>query len=201
MGSNDCKFCRSSFWIHQLEIQRALYKGQTQMLAQMQNAGLVQDRRRDNHDVDRRRSQGGNNIIPPSPALVRNGSKQRRVPAALTPGNGNAPGQFTPHSAAAQMNIPIGTPQRASAQHPYANPGTGGYDYGRELRDDAYGVQQPYGRASPMVSSVGAAPPAISNVRAQGGNTGVSHGEGYNGEEVDDVAPKSSFLRILTCRC
>jgi casein kinase 1 len=169
------------------------------MLAQMQNAGLVQDRRRDNREPDRRRSQGGN-IVPPSPALVRHGSKQRRVPAALTPG-GNTPGQFTPHSAAAQVNIPIGTPQRASAQHPYANPSTGGYDYGREVGDDVYAIQQQYGRASPMVSSVGAAPPAISNVRAQGGNTGISHGDGYNGQDVDDVHLKPSFLRILTCRC
>jgi casein kinase 1 len=98
------------------------------------------------------------------------------------------------------VNIPIGTPQRTNAQHPYANPGTAGYDYGREVRDDAYGVQQHYGRASPMVSSVGAAPPAISNVRAHGGNTGVSHTDGYN-EDVDDVPPKSGLLRILTCRC
>lgn len=170
------------------------------MLVQMQSAGLVHDRRRGDREPDRRRSHGGN-IVPPSPALVRHGSKQRRVPAALTPGVGNAPGQFTPHSAAAQMNVPVGTPQRISTQHPYANPSTGGYDYGREVADDAYGVQQQYGRASPMVSSVGAAPPAISNVRAQGGNAGVSHGEGYNGQDVDDTPPKPSFLRILTCRC
>lgn len=168
----------------------------------MQNAGLVQERRRENREVDRRRSQGGN-IVPPSPALVRHGSKQRRVPAALTPGGGgNAPGHFTPHSAAAHVNIPIGTPQRASAQHPYANPSTGGYDYGREVGEESYGIQQQYGRASPMVSSVGAAPPAISNVRAQGGNTGMSHGDGYNGQDaVDDIPPKPSLLRILTCRC
>jgi len=173
---------------------------QSQMLAQMQSAGLVQDRRRGDREPDRRRSHGGN-IVPPSPALVRHGSKQRRVPAALTPGGRNAPGQFTPHSAAAQMNVPVGTPQRISAQHPYANPSTGGYEYGREVVDDAYGVQQPYGRASPMVSSVGPAPPAISNVRAQGGNAGIAHGEGYTGQDVDDTPPKPSFLRILTCRC
>jgi casein kinase 1 len=172
-------------------------KGQSQMLAQMQNAGLVQDRRRDNRDSDRRRSQGGN-IVPPSPALVRHGSKQRRVPGALTPGGGN--GQFTPHSAAAQVNIPVGTPQRVSAQHPYANPGTGGYDYGRD-GDDAYGGQQQYGRASPMVSSVGAAPPAMSDVRARGGDAGISHGDGYNGRDVEEAPPKPSLLRILTCRC
>lgn len=160
------------------------------MLSQMQNAGLIQDRRRDHRDSDRRRSQG--NIIPPSPALVRHGSKQRRGPA-LTPG---APGQFTPHSAVAQMNVPVGTPN-TSGQHPYANMGMGGYD----VADDAYGNQQQYGRASPMVSSVGAAPPAISNVRALAGDAGVSHGDGYNGQNGEEETPKPSFLRILTCRC
>ena len=172
------------------------------MLAQMQNAGLVQDRRRDHRDSDRRRSQGGN-IVPPSPALVRHGSKQRRVPAALTPGGVNIPGHLTPHSAAAQINVPVGTPQRISAQHPYANPGTTGYDYGRDVGDEAYvhGQQQQYGRASPMVSSLAAVPPAISNVRAVGGEAGVSHGDGYNGQEIDDVPPKPTLLRILTCRC
>lgn len=169
------------------------------MLAQMQNAGLVQDRRRDNRDSDRRRSQGGN-IVPPSPALVRHGSKQRRVPGALTPGGGGGTGQFTPHSAAAQVNIPVGTPQRVSAQHPYANPGTGGYDYGRD-GDDVYGGQQQYGRASPMVSSVGAAPPAISDVRARAGDAGISQGDVYNRQDVDEAPPKPSLLRILTCRC
>lgn len=169
------------------------------MLAQMQNAGLVQDRRRDNRDSDRRRSQGGN-IVPPSPALVRHGSKQRRVPGALTPGGGGGTGQFTPHSAAAQVNIPVGTPQRVSAQHPYANPGTGGYDYGRD-GDDVYGGQQQYGRASPMVSSVGAAPPAISDVRARAGDAGISQGDGYNRQDIDEAPPKPSLLRILTCRC
>lgn len=157
----------------------------------MQNAG-VNERRREHRD-DRRRSQGGN-VVPPSPALVRHGSKQRKVPTALTPGNGNTPGQVTPHSAAAQVNVPIGTPQlRSSTQHPYAS---AGYDY----TDDTYQQQQQYGRASPMVSSVGAAPPAISNIRARGGDVGVSQGGEYH-QDVDDSPPKLSLIRILTCRC
>lgn len=164
------------------------------MLSQMQSAGLLQDRRRDHRDSDRRRSQG--NVIPPSPALVRNGSKQRRVPAALSPTNANLPGQFTPHSTTAQVNVPVGTPH-PSAQHPYANTSAVGYDYGH----DAYGNQQHYGRASPMVSSVGAAPPAISNVRAIGADTGVGHGSGYDGQHDNEVNSKPGFFRILTCRC
>ncbi|KAF8077842.1 kinase-like protein [Lyophyllum atratum] len=175
----------------------ASVSGASPMLAQMQNAGLVPDRRRDNRDSDRRRSQAGN-VVPPSPALVRHGSKQRRGPAALAPGVLNATGQYTPHSTTAQVNVPVGTPH----QHPYANPGTAGYDYGRDVVDDAYGgQQQQYGRASPMVSSIGAAPPAVSNVRARAGEAGVSHGDGYNGQQIEDVQPKPSFLRILTCRC
>ncbi|GLB34848.1 putative protein kinase superfamily protein [Lyophyllum shimeji] len=177
----------------------ASVSGTSPMLSQMQNAGLVPDRRRDNRDSDRRRSQAGN-VVPPSPALVRHGSKQRRAPNALTPAALNAtPGQFTPHSTTAQVNVPIGTPH----QHPYANPGTGGYDYGRDVVDDAYGgQQQQYGRASPMVSSIGAAPPAVSNVRARAGEAGVSHGDGYNGQQdMEDAHHKPSFFRILTCRC
>ncbi|KAJ6525590.1 CK1/CK1/CK1-G protein kinase [Mycena capillaripes] len=173
--------------------------GQSQILAQIQSTGLAgspHERRRDHRvDTDRRRASQTGNIVPPSPALVRHGSKQRKVPNALTPGGGNSPGQLTPHSAAAQINVPVGA--RGAAQHPYANAGSGGFDYGREAGDE-YGQQQ-YGRASPMVSSVGAAPPAISNVRARGGDVGVSRGGDFNGQE--DEPPKSSLLRILTCRC
>lgn len=136
--------------------------------------------------------------------MVRHGSKQRKIPAALTPGGGNTSGQLTPHSAAAQVNIPVGNRvSLMNTQHPYANASPGGYDYGRDGGDDAYGsgAQQQYGRASPMVSSVGAAPPALSNVRARAGDIGVSHGEEYNGQEEEDARPKPSLLRILTCRC
>lgn len=163
------------------------------MLTQMQSAGLLQDRRRDHRDSDRRRSQ---NVIPPSPALVRNGSKQRRVPAALTPASPNPQGQFTPHSTTAQVNVPIGT-THIIGQHPYANPGPAPYDYGQ----DSYGGQQQYGRASPMVPSVGAAPPTVSNVRARAGDVGVSHGDGYDGQHDGEMNPKPGCLRILTCRC
>lgn len=165
--------------------------GQNQLLTQMQNAGLAPNERRREHRDDRRRASQGGNVVPPSPALVRHGSKQRKVPAALTPGNGS-PGQSAPHSAAAQVNVPVATPQlRGSTQHPYAN---AGYDYPEEP------YQQQYGRSSPMVSSVGAAPPAISNVRARGGDIGVSQGGEYH-QEADESPQKLSLLRILTCRC
>ncbi|KAJ7172340.1 CK1/CK1/CK1-G protein kinase [Mycena filopes] len=176
--------------------------GQNQILAQIQSSGLIagspHERRREQRggDTERRRASQGGQIVPPSPALVRHGSKQRKIPNALTPGNGNSPGQLTPHSTAAQVNVPVGA--RGAAQHPYANATNGGFDYGRETGDD-YGGGQQYGRASPMVSSVGAAPPAISNVRARGGDVGVSRGGDFNGQEEE--APKSSLLRILTCRC
>ncbi|KAJ6623518.1 CK1/CK1/CK1-G protein kinase [Mycena sp. CBHHK59/15] len=175
--------------------------GQSQILAQIQSSGLIagspHDRRREQRDTERRRASqaGGGAIVPPSPALVRHGSKQRKVPGALTPGAGNSPGQLTPHSAAAQVNVPVGK----AAQHPYANAATGGYDYAREDEYGAGGGQQQYGRASPMVSSVGAAPPAISNVRARGGDVGVSRGGDFDGQE--DPRPKPTLLRILTCRC
>ncbi|KAF7294821.1 Kinase-like protein [Mycena indigotica] len=173
--------------------------GQSQMLAQIQNAGLTAggtaDARRRGDPTDRRRaSQAGNgNIVPPSPALVRHGSKTRKG-GALTPGGGS-PGQMTPHSAAAQVNVPVGGGSRG--QHPYASAGNGGFDYSQ----DDYAQQQQqqqYGRASPMVSSVGAgaAPPAVSTVRAQGG---VSR-DGQYGQQ-DDEQPKGGLIKILTCRC
>ncbi|KAJ7063416.1 kinase-like protein [Mycena amicta] len=172
--------------------------GQSQILTQIQSSGLVaggggdQRRRGDNRDTERRRASQTANIVPPSPALVRHGSKQRKVPNALTPGGGNSPGQLTPHSAAAQVNVPVGS---RGGQHPYANAASGGFDYPA----DDYGGQH-YGRASPMVSSVGAAAPAISNVRARGGDVGVSRDGQYNGQQEDEQ-PKGGLIKILTCRC
>src|SRR5262245_25479220 len=117
----------------------------------MQNTGLssnAHDRRRDvdrhHRESERRRaSQQPGGIAPPSPVHVRPSSKPRKVPAALTPGGGS-PGQLTPHSATAQVNVPVGAsgiPQHRSsqmgAQHPYAN-ASGGFDYGRDAVDDSY---------------------------------------------------------------
>ena len=161
------------------------HQGQNQILAQIQNApqpGAQYDRRRDDRplrDERRRASQAGNPVVPPSPALVRAGSKTRH-PANLSPGMVGMPGQVTPMSNEAQVGMPISSSRRmsqhqASAQHPYA---TVGYDtYGR---DEYSATQQPYGRASPMVPSVGAAPPALSNVRAMGGEVGVANGGEYH---------------------
>ena len=105
-------------------------------------------------------------------------------------------------SAAAQVDVPAATQRRmsqqASASHPYAS---AGYDtYGRERVDDYSASQQPYGRASPMVSSVGAAPPALSNVRAVGGEVGVANGGEFHGQQEPEQ-PKSTLWKILTCRC
>ncbi|KAF8163482.1 CK1/CK1/CK1-G protein kinase [Crassisporium funariophilum] len=153
------------------------------------------DRRKDRDD--RRRSQAlAGNMVPPSPALVRHGSKQRKVPAALTPG------QLTPHSAQAQVHIPIGSNHRVSGQqHPYAVGGVGaGYEYAQQNEQYKTQQQQQYGRVSPMVSTVGAVPAAVSNVRARGGENGVS--QDYQQQEGhDEPPPKGSFARILTCRC
>ncbi|KAI0637002.1 CK1/CK1/CK1-G protein kinase [Trametes polyzona] len=171
--------------------------GQNQILAQIQNTpaspAQQHDRRRDldrtGRDDRRRASQAGNPVVPPSPALVRTGSKTRH-PANLTPGGG-------PVSAAAQVDVPAAQRRMSQhgASHPYAN---AGYDsYGR---DEYSGSQQPYGRASPMVSSVNAAPPALSNVRAMGGEVGAANGGDYHGQQEPEQ-PKSTLWKILTCRC
>ena len=104
-----------------------------------------------------------------------------------------APGQ--PMSAEAQIGVPITQrrmSQQHSASHPYANAGYDNYEYSAN--------QQQYGRASPMVSSVGAAPPALSNVRAMGGEVGVANGGDYHGQQEAEP-PKSTLWKILTCRC
>ncbi|KAF8798181.1 CK1/CK1/CK1-G protein kinase [Phlegmacium glaucopus] len=160
---------------------------QSQILAaRAPQDGGYGDRRKERDDRRRSQTQGPSNVVPPSPALVRNGSKQRKIPIALTPGP-------------AQAHIPIGANHRANGQHPYAVAGIGaGYEYAQQ--NEQYKTQQQaYGRASPMVSSVGAAPVAVSNVRAMGGETGVS--QDYNGQDLGDEPTKPSFLRILTCRC
>jgi casein kinase 1 len=129
---------------------------------------------------------------------VRASAKQqpRNIPTALTPGGASIPGQLTPHSTSAQVNVPVGTiPPRASqGHHPYAN-ASGGYDYGRDTGDDPYAQQ--YGHASPMVSTAAAASP-VNNIRTRG-DVGVSHGGDYHGQ--DDDRPKVTIWRILTCRC
>ncbi|CAL1704730.1 unnamed protein product [Somion occarium] len=192
--------------------------GQNQILAQIQNTGAAAaapDRRRETErqarDERRRISQaGGVGVVPPSPVVVRTGSKQQRdIPTALTPGAGIAAGQATPLSAAAQINVPVGTTgrrmsQQASTQqhHPYA---TAGYDsYGRPDRVDDYSASQQaqYGRSSPMVSTVnaGPVPPAVSNVGAMRGDVNVSNGGDYHGQQAEE-RPKLTFWRILTCQC
>lgn len=189
------------------------------MLARVQNENAYADRRKERDD--RRRSQAqpgvgagaGGNVVPPSPALVRHGSKQRKIPGVLTPG------QLTPHSAQAQVHIPIGSNQQRNSGlqqqqlqsqggHPYATPGVGvGYEYAQQEQykiQQQQQQQQAYGRASPMVSSLGpggVTPAAVSNVRARAGDVGVA--QDYQGQQQvdDDVNPKPSFLKILTCRC
>lgn len=96
------------------------------------------ERRRDREEKRRSQAQGPSNVVPPSPALVRNGSKQRKIPAVLTPG------QLTPQPA--QVHISIGN-HRTNGQHPYA---IGGYEY------------EQYKSSSPMP------PPVVSNVRPMG---------------------------------
>lgn len=168
-----------------------LQQGQSQMLARIQNEQNHADRRRDR---DEKRRSG---MVPPSPALVRHGSKHGvKLPAALTPG------QLTPHSTQAQLNISIGNNQRsAGVAHPYAAVGIGvGHEYNQnheQFKHSPLMQQQPrsYGRQSPMVPSFAGQPQAMhsAHVDNQGGI-----GQDY---QQADLPPKSPLLRILTCRC
>ena len=107
-------------------------------------------------------------------------------------------------AAEAQIGMPITSSRRMSqhqqgASHPYAS---ATYDtYGRDeysATQAQHMQQQPYGRASPMVPS--GAPPAISNVRAMGGEVGVANGGEYHGQQQPEQQP-STFWKVLTCRC
>ena len=165
---------------------------------------------------------------------MRHGSKTLRKPGAganLQVGTGT--GTNTPNSAAAQVNVPVtpgvGTqnqrrlstqkPGQAQGTHPYAiaNVSSTGGDYtattgGRNLAagtptdESTYAGGVGYGRTSPMVSA--AAPPAVSNVRAWGGDVGVAangvgvSGAGYDQQDELGVGGKTTFLaRLFSCRC
>lgn len=123
-------------------------------------------------------------------------SDRRRTSKAqpmLSPVGSNTPGQITPLSAAAQVNVPVSAVHRNShgqnPQHPYA---AGGYEYSRGEAGEDFNQQQ-YGRASPMMAS--AVPPAVTPVRARAGDVGMSHTQ-------DGEPPRQSALwKLLTCSC
>lgn len=168
--------------------------------ASASNAAPRRDADRQHQDPRRRISQQGpGGVTPPSPALVRHGSKQqqgRKIPNSLVPGGTVG---STPQSAAAQVGIAPASAQHmqrrvsqqpSSTQHPYAT--------ARDQMDNSYYGPQDSSR---MVSSVGPAAPALSNVRARGGDVGVANGAGYEGQEEQEPAKPPLLIRILTCRC
>lgn len=125
------------------------------------------------------------NPVPPSPALVRHGSKKGQSPGPLLmPNNSQSvPGQLTPLSGVAQFNVSI-TPNRPTTQQ-------GGYDFGEE----SYVGNQTYDRASPMVSTIQNAPAPLTANRPTGlQNGGIS-------EQEENEPPKFSLWKILTCKC
>lgn len=161
------------------------------MLARIQNEQNDAERRKDRGV--KRRSQVQQGMVPPSPALVRHGSKH----------GVRLPGQLTPHSAQAQVNISIGNNQRAAGiTHPYAAAGIGvGHEYSQhheQFKNPALVQQQPqpYGRQSPMVPSFAGQIPAMHSVRVAENMGGI--GQDY---QLTDPPPRSTFFRILTCRC
>jgi len=123
--------------------------------------------------------------VPPSPALVRHGSKKGQSPVPLLVPNNihNGSGQLTPLSGVAQVNISI-TPNRPPGQQ-------SSYDIGEE----SYIANQTYDRASPMVSTIQNPPALLSANRPSGfQNGGIS-------EQDEGDPPKFSLWRILTCKC
>ena len=123
--------------------------------------------------------------VPPSPALVRHGSKKGQSPGNLLMTNNgqDATGQLTPLSGVNQVNVSI-VPNRQPGQQ-------NGFDYGEE----SYVGNQTYDRASPMVSTI-QNPPAPLSANRPGGlqNGGIA-------EQDENELPKFSLWKILTCKC
>ena len=123
--------------------------------------------------------------VPPSPALVRHGSKRGGPtgPLLVSGNNQGVSGQLTPLSGAAQVNVSI-TPIRPPHQQD-------GHDFGEE----SYIGNQTYDRASPMVSTLQNAPvPLTANHPVTSQNGGIP-------EQEEDEPPKFSLWKILTCKC
>ncbi|KAI9508292.1 kinase-like protein [Russula earlei] len=159
----------------------AVAQTKSQMLSQVPNSATPlspqPDRRRDPQRLDSERRRAS------------------KAPQLLAPVSSNTPGQTTPLSTAAHVNVPVSAVHRnQSPQHPYAS---GGFEYPRgEVPEDVFNQQQ-YGRASPMMSP--AAPPAVSQVRARAGDVGMSHDRAAQGGEPPQET--STFWKILTCSC
>jgi len=163
----------------------------TNLLAASPQPGAARARDRDHRRASQQPSPQG--PIPPSPALVRHGSKTRRIPNALQPGGGGiqagstllnaAPesdrgaGGSTPNSAAAQVDVPAQA-RRISAQpgptglHPYAGAG-----------------------ATSDYMDHGGADVGATGITARGEMAGNGMGHYDEGER------KMSLWKILTCRC
>jgi casein kinase 1 len=126
---------------------------------------------------------GQTSPVPPSPALVRNGSKRGQSPGPLLmPSNTqDAPGQLTPLSGVAQINVSI-TPNRAKPS---------GYD----PREGSYVGHQTYDRASPMVSTIQNVPAPLNANRPDDLQNGRIP------EQEENEPPKFSLWKILTCKC
>ncbi|KZO97854.1 kinase-like protein [Calocera viscosa TUFC12733] len=143
-------------------------------------------------------------VVPPSPALVRHGSKQRKPPA----------------SAAAQVGIAVASPsRRQSGQpsgHPYAT--THGAihspsDYPNTRTNTADAIYDPNTGGYPGTptgrgpSALGAAPgspgaltpPVLTQRQAQGRGIGVANGDYM--EQQEEEPRKLTFWQILTCHC
>lgn len=154
------------------------------LIERMQSQSALQAAHASSRQRDPMQGRGSQQPVPPpSPALVRNSSKR------------GAPG--APNSAQAQVGVPA--PRRGSTQpqtqHPYATAGDYAHLRAGTGNNAADSFGPGYGRTSPMLSSVGAATPVLSNVRAQGGHTGV--GQEYDQQHEE---PQGGF-KFLCCRC
>lgn len=157
----------------------------------------------------------GSTPVSPAAALMRQGSKRRNGAGTPTPGQGlaalpngaQAPaGYATPNSAAAHIGVSVSNPsssptpggRRSSQQlqHSYGTDyGAAGYSGQQASHSQLQQAQAQgqYGRSSPMVSS--SVPPVVTSARAMG----EQHQQAYAVDEPP--AGRSSFWKILTCRC
>lgn len=141
--------------------------------------------------------------MPPSPALVRNGSKSAAVGGPSATGRGMPSSSAIPGPNSSAMAVkgiaPPGGGKRSSQQggggsHPYASTGGQGNGQGYDRNDSDYGGYNNNRMSNQQLNPA----PIMSPVAATG--NGGGGGQDYIEEEQH---PQGGFslIRFLTCRC
>lgn len=171
------------------------------LLAQANNANGQRPRDRPHRNSQQQLSTTA--IPSPSPALVRNGSKQHRPPAALVPGGTS--------SAAAQVGIAAPSPSRRGSgqiqqqqqqQHPYANSTGAVQEYSRDgngTPDESFANGGYGARSSAVGMPTTPGVNSVSRTREEAATT--SGGGNVHGTFQGQDEPRKRGLFASLCHC